>query len=403
MTTIREKVIAEHPDDTARRVTGKRLHVVHGVLSLELGGLERLVVDLVKIGGRRRQRVSVVCVEKPGRLAGAARELGAEVLSLDKPSGRSAAAVELAAELLRQLQPDVVHTHQIGALWYLGQAARQLGGMAVVHTEHSDHVMQAKGWWNKVQNRLRWQRMGRLTQRFCCVSEDVARAVRRWRTVPSGKVHVVLNGIDTELYEGRSRREEIRAALGIPPDARVIGTVGRLTEVKRQDLLIRGFSQLLPQVPDAWLLIVGDGNERERLESLAGELRVKERIIFAGFQAQPQWFLQAMDVFALTSRHEGLPLALLEAWAAGLPVVSSAVGGVPKVVEHEQTGLLFPNGNEGALVEGLWRLLSDEALVARLAEAGQAIVRERYSLSRMADDYERHYQASLSCPCRGQS
>jgi glycosyltransferase involved in cell wall biosynthesis len=369
-------------------------NILFGVLSLDLGGLERLVLDLARVNVRRGNAVSIVCIEHDGRLADEAREIGAEVVSLNKGPGRSSQAMADARRLLAELQPDVVHTHQIGALWYLGRAARELGIESIVHTEHSNHVKQARSWRGKLRARYLWWSAGRLARRFCCVSDDVAAAVRQWGTVPRRRVSVVLNGIDTERYGDRSERPAVRRGLGIADDAVVIGTVGRLAEVKRQDLLVRAVAELRGKLPQATLLVVGDGPERERLEALAAELGVASAVKFAGYQSQPERFLAAMDVFALTSRHEALPLSLLEAWATGLPVVSSAVGGIPKVVEHERTGLLFESGDVAGLTASLARLLSDRELAAQLAAAGEREVRENYSLERMADEYERHYAAA---------
>lgn len=364
---------------------------MHGVLSLDLGGLERLVLDLIKIGVQRGDRVSVICVEHSGKLAGEAEKLGASVVCLNKPQGRSLQAVVDAERLLRELQPDVLHTHQIGALWYLGQAAARIGLACVVHTEHSDHVRHSKTWLGKLRARYLWWRGGRLAARFCCVSEDVAAAVRRWGTVPAERVSVVANGIDTDVYGDRSGRVELRNRLGIPTDGIVIGSVGRLAEVKRQDLLLEGFADLVGEFPKLRLLLVGDGPERQRLEELAKGRGVAERTVFAGYQVQPEQFLATMDLFALTSRHEALPLALLEAWASSLPVVASAVGGIPKVVEHGKTGLLFPSGNSAALVESLRKILTEQALARDLAEAGRAEVQAKYSLVRMAGEYDEQY------------
>jgi glycosyltransferase involved in cell wall biosynthesis len=241
------------------------------------------------------------------------------------------------------------------------------------------------------------ERRGRLADQAESLGAQVhCLSVRQWGTVPRGKVQVVLNGIDTSVYRDASRREEIRRSLAIPAEARVIGTVGRLNEVKRQDLLVRAFAEISRRRAEAWLLVVGDGPERSRLEELARELGVAERAVFAGYQANPEWFFAAMDAFALTSRHEGLPLALLEAWAAGLPVVSSAVGGIPKVVEHGRTGLLFESGDEAALVQALEQVLDDAALAERLAAAGREVAEARYSLSRMADDYSRIYTEAMA-------
>ncbi|MEX2172924.1 MAG: glycosyltransferase family 4 protein, partial [Pirellulaceae bacterium] len=169
-------------------------------------------------------------------------------------------------------------------------------------------------------------------------------------------------------------------------------------EVKRQDLLIRAFAALQGQGKHASLrlLIVGDGEERTRLEKLAFSLGVGERTIFAGYQAQPENFFQAMDLFVLTSRHEGLPLALLEAWASGLCVVSSSVGAIPQTVTGGVNGVLFPSGNRQALTDALARLLDDPELMGRLGRAGRARVGQEYSLDQMAAAYERRYRSLVT-------
>ncbi len=372
------------------------LHIVHGLQSLDVGGLERIVLDLSRVGRRRGHRVSVVCLEHPGTLASQVEAEGATVLSLGKPPGRTSWLRDRATAVLTYLAPDILHTHTVGALWYLGPVAQKVCRIPVLHTEHIDNVGKATGWWTKTKTRLLWHRAGRFSDRFCCVSDDVARSAARWGTVTRSKVETVLNGIDTERYADPSSRAEVRAHLGITAEKRVVGTVGRLNEVKNQKLLLRAVAALGHDHADVHILLVGDGPERGALEKLAADLGLSSRMHFAGYQRKPERFLPAMDLFALTSRIEGLPLALLEAWAAGLPIVSSAVGGVPKVVVNGENGLLFPNGDEGALATALRSLLADPKKAAAMAAVGLALVRERYSLDRMATDYEARYRLLIA-------
>lgn len=374
------------------------LHVVHGVLSLDLGGLERLVLSLTRAGRARGHRVGIVCIDQPGTLAEQARALGADVVSLDLHGDRADATAR-AVELFARMKPDILHTHQIGALWHLGRAARQRGGIGIVHTEHSDHTALARGLSGRLKSRWWWRRAGRLSQRFCCVSQDIADSARRWNTVPADKVCVVDNGVDMAVHADRARRTELRASLGFSAGDQVIGTVGRLNEVKRQDLLLRAFALLAGAHPQARLLLVGDGPERQALQALALALKLHDRVVFAGYQSRTEDYLAAMDVFALSSRHEGLPLALLEAWATGLPVVASAVGGIPQVVRDGHNGLLFPSGEAAALAIALKRLLEEPLTASHLGAAGRDTVRDGYSLDLTADRYDTHYRAALAqCP-----
>jgi glycosyltransferase involved in cell wall biosynthesis len=371
------------------------LRVVHVVLSLDLGGLERVVVALVREGARLGQRVAVVCLERPGTLAARVEELGAAVICLHKRPGLRLGIVGRLKAVFQELRPDVVHTHQIGALFYAGPAARQTRVPAVVHTEHGKHYA----------GRLRTRWLGRLAARhaarFVCVSQDIADEVVSCRVAPRKKVGVVFNGIDTRAFEDAESVASIRQTLGVPQGAPLIGTVGRLSEIKRQDLLLRAFARVRERVPDAHLVLVGDGPMMRSLRELAAKLGIDGNVHFAGFQARPEPYLLAMDVFALTSRSEGMPLVVLEAWAAARPVVTSNAGGLPDLIDDGRTGILFPSGDELMLSEALCGLLVDRELAARLGVAGRREVESRYDVGRMGDEYDRHYRELAPCKGRG--
>ena len=173
------------------------LHITHGVLSLDVGGLERLVVDLSRAAKAQNHRVSVVCLERPGVMAPDLVAAGVTVVSLNKPPGRHPSLIATAVALFREIRPDILHTHQIGALWYLGQAAHDRR-TPVLHTEHGNPIGRAVGWLGRLRARLFWHRAARFADRFCCVSGDIAAAVTRWGTVPRSKVEILPNGIDVD-------------------------------------------------------------------------------------------------------------------------------------------------------------------------------------------------------------
>jgi sugar transferase (PEP-CTERM/EpsH1 system associated) len=372
------------------------LHVVHVVLSLDCGGLERIVLDLARKSPELGQRVSVICLERPGTLAAEVERAGATVICINKPPGRRPETVGKVREVLRQLRPDVVHTHQIGALLYSGPAAHEIRVPLIVHTEHINQIAKHRTLDKRMKTRLLWWIAGRYAARFFCVSEDIAEEVKLYGSVASHKARVVSNGVDTDRFRFRDGSAAIRESFGITSGEPVIGTVGRLNEVKCQDVLIRSFARVRDRFRDARLLIVGDGPRRAELEALVASLGLEGATTFTGYQARPDQFLHAMDIFALTSRAEGLPLAILEAWAAGLPVVSTRVGGIPKVVEHGRTGLLIDPGDEDALTDALCGLLADPLLTRRLATAGQRRAEADFDTRRMAADYHRNYLELLS-------
>jgi glycosyltransferase involved in cell wall biosynthesis len=371
------------------------MKIVHAVISLDVGGMERLVLGLIREGRKAGHEAAVVCTQQSGELAKAAVEAGAEVHSLGKPPGRRGEFIHLGRELLERLAPDVVHTHQISAAWCFGPGAASLG-IPVVHTEHGNHFSRQDGWLAGMKRVLLYRLAARRIDRFCCVSAEIAGAVTRRRIAPASKVVVVPNGVDLEAFEGLPPQAEARNEFGIPADAFVLGTVGRLVEVKRQDFLLRAAAELRRRFADLWVLLVGDGPERANLEALAGELGIGDRCVFAGFQERPEIGLRAMDVFALTSRSEGFPVSLLEAWAAGVPVVAPKVGGIPDVVSHDDNGLLFKPNDFAGFCGAVGRLIDEPRSVAAMVEAARAEVNAKYSLARMAQTYATEYAALKS-------
>jgi glycosyltransferase involved in cell wall biosynthesis len=392
-----DRALVEATSDSST-VLAETIRVAHVVVSLDIGGLERIVADLVRVGRALGQNPSVICLEGLGTLAPQVEAMGVPLLCADKRPGLRLETIGRFRLLLRQLNPDVVHTHQIGALIYAGPAARRERVPVVVHTEHTNNSVRHRSLNRQFRTRLLWGLAGSYAARFFCVSDDIADAARAYRTVPRRKVVVVPNGIDTAAFASQVDCESLRQDLGIPHGVPVIGTVGRLDEIKRQDLLIRSFAEVLNHHPKSHLLLIGDGPERNPLQQLTEKLGIAECVHFAGYQPRPERFLHLMDVFALTSRHEGMPLAILEAWAAGLPVVASRVGGIPKMITQGQTGVLFESGDEASLSMEMSRLIAHPEEARRLGDAGRNLATSRYDLRVMAQTYGHHYRDLLHNP-----
>jgi glycosyltransferase involved in cell wall biosynthesis len=360
--------------------------VAHAVLSLDVGGLERVVLDLARAGGG-----AVVAVDRPGQLADAARAAGVEVIDLGGDAvGRNAVDAGEALAGLRQRGPVVVHTHQIGAASVVAPVARRLG-LSVVHTEHGNAFARAAGPLARMKLRAVYRRVARAIDRFCCVTPEIAAAVARYGTVR--RPLVVPNGVALPAAGGGGAA--VRADYAIRPGAFLVGSVGRLNEVKRFDILLRAVAEVRASRPEVALLLVGDGPERPALERLAAALGLGEVVRFAGYQPQPEAFHAAFDAFALTSRSEGFPVSLLEAWAAGKPAVATAVGGLPDIVRDGADGLLVPFGPTAATVSAvaaaLRRLYDNTALRSQLGAAGRARVVAEYTLDRLTERYAAVY------------
>jgi len=366
------------------------LKVAHVALTLDVGGLERNIINQIRQSHLTGEQVSVICLERDGALADTARELGATVISANKQPGLHPTIIFRLRSILKELQPDIIHTHQIGPLFYIALAAclpraQSRGGYSIAPIVHTEHGREPYPDSRKL--RILGRFAAKRAQIFYCLTQDMADHVVASRITTRDKIRLIHNGIDFSAYTTGHDTRPIRDALNIPHDAPVIGTIGRLTEIKRQDVLLRAFAIVREKFTSAHLLLIGDGELRSDLQSLASQLDIADRVHFAGYQQQTAPYMQAMNLFALTSRSEGMPQSILEAAVAGIPVIASNVGGIPEVIHHDRTGLLFPVADHAALARHLLDLLNDPNRARTLASSAQHFVESRFAIQRMAREY----------------
>jgi glycosyltransferase involved in cell wall biosynthesis len=224
------------------------------------------------------------------------------------------------------------------------------------------------------------------------VGERAARLTERIAGLPGGSVGSVPNGVPPPPHGTDPAAADAPAPVAAPGAGPVIGSVGRLTAQKAYDEAVRA----LPALPGATLVLVGDGEERARLEALAAGLGVGERLVITGWAADARAYLPSFDVFVLPSRWEGMPLVILEAMHDGLPVVATDVGSVAEAVADGETGFVIPAGDGAALQDRLARLLADPALRERLGRRGRAVAAEHFTATAMARRYEALYREALA-------
>jgi glycosyltransferase involved in cell wall biosynthesis len=372
----------------AREVLTPRLVVAHVVLSLDVGGLERNVINQVREGRALGQAVYVICLEKPGALADQVAAFGGRLINLGKRPGIRISLFRRLRVIFNGIGPEIVHTHQIGSLFYAGPAVASLGRVRtrVVHTEHGREPYGSSA-------RRRW--LGRLAglhvRTFFCLTHDMAAEIVQHRIVPNSKVRVIDNGIDIDRFRDGGDPDSLRRTLGIPIDSPVIGTIGRLAEVKCHDVLIRAFSDLRHEFPAAHLVIVGDGPLKDDLAGMIRQLDMDSSVHLAGYQPESWKYLYIMNCFALTSRSEGMPQAALEASIAGLPIVAIGIGGLPELIEDGRTGILTQPNDPAAITRALLTVLREPDWARQLGRAARERVESRFHVRRMAQVYHQHY------------
>jgi glycosyltransferase involved in cell wall biosynthesis len=309
--------------------------------------------------------------------------------------------------LLRRLRPHVLHTHTAKA-GALGRVAALLVPGArppvVVHTYHG-HVL--TGYFSRLSSRvfLEVERLlAQVTNVLVAVSPEVRDDLVRLGVAPASKFTVIRLGLDLErrIEAPPGARERVRAELGIAVDSFVVSWLGRMTGIKRVDDLLRAFAELRGRGVDAVHLLLGDGPDRPELETLAAELGIGDAVRFTGFRADVGSIYHASDVVALSSANEGTPVSLIEALAAGCPVVTTDVGGAFDVVDEGRAGVLVPFGDLRAFADALEDLARSPGRRRELGEAGRRHVLARYSVERLLDDVDELYRSLLAAKAEAQ-
>ena len=260
----------------------------------------------------------------------------------------------------------ILHVHGYAAADFGRLAARRVGAALVLHEHFADPRMPA---YQALADRL----LAPLTDRAIAVSASTREFLVRQRHVPAERVRLIWNGAPLAEFApaGPARRRAVRNELGLPEDALVVGSIGRLSEQKGHRYLLEAAAVVLSARPEARLLLVGDGDQERALRAQAEALGIAPRVRFAGHRTDVPALLEALDVVCIASTYEGTPLALFEAMAAERAIVSTAVDGCREVLEDGRTGLLVPPRDPAALAEALLRVLRDPGLRRDLAGAAR--------------------------------
>ena len=343
--------------------------ILYLITDLDVGGAERVLLETVRRLDRSCFHPSVCSLAPAGALAEEFAGLGVPVFDLGLRGFHDLARASGALlHLLRRQRFDVLHSHLFHAN-VLGRLTAWRAGVPVVVS--TIHVAEPRRWHLVLE---RWT--APLATQLVAVSAGVrAHMVERAR-LRAERILVIPNGVDVSRFS--LARGEFRRREGIPAGCTLITTIGRLDTQKGFPYLLEAAREVALRHPDVCFLVVGEGPRRRDLVSLRDRLGLKERVRFLGFRTDVPQILADSDLFVLPSLWEGFPIALLEAMAAGLPVVATDVPGVAEVVTDGETGLVVPRKDVGALAEALCRLLDDADLRRWLARAGQRKVEREF-------------------------
>jgi len=363
------------------------IRVVHLITELDAGGaqtallrlLEQCTRDQVDQVQPRVVCLYVVCLYNEDKIvAQQIRQLGIPVVGLRMHKGWRVDALWRLYRLIRSQPIDILHCW----MFHADIMGRLVGKIANVPVVIGSRRSIAIGGARREQLK-RWTAM--LDDHVIAVCE-MARAAEITRTgAAPEKVTTIYNGIDSMPYNiSLERAQQMRQMLGILEDALVVGTVGRLHPVKGYRYLLQAWPAIQQRVPRAKLLIIGDGELRADLEEQAHDLQIAEQLIFTGTRRDIPELLATMDLFILPSLWEGMPNVILEAMAAGVPVLATEVGGTTEIIVDPAYGQLIPPKDPDALATAAIALLVDDKRRQQMARAGQQLVKEEFSIQRTA-------------------
>jgi glycosyltransferase involved in cell wall biosynthesis len=349
------------------RQLGRRIRAVHVTLGLQVGGQEKLLVDFARHADRSRVDLHFVSLTGRGALAADLEACGWPVTVLEEPPGLRPGMILRLAKLFRRLKIEVVHSHDDRPLIYAAPVARV---PAVIHTRHgrSVHLSRRQVFLVKAA--------ARLVDCFVCVSEDSA-ALSRKQGFAADRIQTIPNGIDVARF----------AYTGPVPHGPMV-TVARITPEKDIPCLIRAAAIACRADPTLCVEIAGDGPCLAPCRQLARELGLEGRVRFLGRVQDVAGLLARAGAFVMSSLSEGIPLALLEAMARGLPVAATSVGGIREVVVEGEIGLMVPGGTPAALAAAMLFLHQHPDRARQMGAAGRCRVVQEHDIRRVVNRYE---------------
>lgn len=366
-----------------------KITVLHLVQGLEIGGLELMTVSLLEGLDRSRFMPQVCCFDVVGPLADRLIEQGIPVHFLQRSPGVDLSYPFKLARLMRKEAIDILHLHNPTALFYGALAGKIARISRIIYTEHGRDF--SSSWKVKQVNRF----LSNIVDEIVVVAEYGRNYLVSKEKFSPSRIRKIYNGIDPKKFPSKIKiqvKQEILHNLGLTACTEIVGIVARLDPIKNHAALFKAMIKVFSVFPQAILLVIGDGPLRIELKEQVNELGLKKNIVFLGARLDIPSLLSALDVFVLPSLSEGLSLTLLEACAAGKPVVTTTVGGNPEIVENGVNGLLVPSADTEALGAAIVNILMNKEKAQQMGAKARAKFEELFTVETMINSYESLYE-----------
>lgn len=370
----------------------KAVHICHLVFSFHTGGLENGVVNLINQLDHQQFRHSIICLtDHDPQFFSRIKHPKVQIFNLQKKPGHDLASFWRCLKLLRQLKPDICHSRNLAALEY--QLCAVLAGVPYrIHGEHGWDMADLKGGNKKYLLLKRFFRL--FIHQYICLSEEARQYLLQRVEVKPQRLTLICNGVDTVKFQPEPKNLQLLPER-LQHKSLIFGCVGRMAEVKNQQLLAQAFIDNCQQHADfakqAALVIVGDGILKNTITDMLQNAGVGEHCWLAGNRDDVAALMHCFDVFVLPSLAEGISNTILEAMACGVPVLASKVGGNPELVQHNVSGWLFDNNNLTALSDRMAAIAAAPGQLSQMSEAARNSAVQQFSIKQMVSRYKALY------------
>jgi glycosyltransferase involved in cell wall biosynthesis len=356
------------------------INIMHIVQSYDISGRSKVIYELSDALPKEQFAPIIVCLSK-GKLY-AEDHKNVQCISLNKNEGLHISVLLRLKKIIKDHHIQIIHTHGRAGLFYGVMVKKWAGVKTLIHSVHRCDGDTVPG--NHWLGRILYPQVDQVV----AVSKAAQAKFQEQHAIDAQRITTIYNGIDMDVFENLPTSNQ--------PERFTFGTVANLSDDKDPETLILAFQQILKQVPNSKLLIVGDGPKYSAISRLIDRLQISYAVQLLGFQHNIKEWLSKMQVFILATKTEGLGVSLLEAMAAGIPSIASAIGGIREIVEHRINGLLVPASDVTALKEAMLTLYQDPELRRQFQQNGYQTVKDKFSRSQMLEKYINLYSKASS-------
>jgi glycosyltransferase involved in cell wall biosynthesis len=360
--------------------------VMHITYDMRIGGTEMVIKNIIEGSDKNLFDMSIFCIESP--LGPFADDLLVEGIVINchaRHPGLDFSLVKAIRKHITANKIDVVHCHQYTPYVY-GVIAAMLTRTKVIFTEHGRFYPDSSSWKRKMINPV----LNLFTDKITVISEATKEALVIYENIPRRRIEVVYNGIAPLSYDV-DQVAHLKKKYGIADNEICLGTVARLDPIKNHTMMLKAFKQVIDEGIAAKLLIVGDGEERQNIETLIYQLNLNDLVILAGYEAKPQAFIAMMDIYLLSSLSEGTSMTLLEAMSLGKPCVVTDAGGNSEIIEHRVNGLVSTNDDALQFARAISKLAGSDILIKKMGHASYSRFKDTFSANTMCQKYKEMY------------